>query len=293
VVTVSATHAPASKVRPAPAAGAVRRRLGAIPWAVAAGMALAAALGLAVPDLYRAEDDVAAMMRGYDAVTLALAVPVLVATLLGRWRRSAPAVLLRVGLMVYAVYSYALALLALPLTAVFLLHAAIVSAAVAGLAQTLVVEAREVRGVAPWFPGRTVAVVLLALGLGLGGMWAAEAVQAGPDHVPAGSALAEPATVVQLGMALDLVLLVPAYGLAAVLLWRRAPWAAAAAAAVLVSGSLHQVSYLAALWAQLADDVTGATWDTVEPVIAALFLVPTALLLLAVRPTGRAPWSTR
>src|SRR6266536_3160605 len=64
------------------------------------------------------------------------------------------------------------------------------------------------------------------LALGLGGMWIVNFVRfAITGAAPPGSVLVETPTVVHLGYALDLSLLVPAYAFAAVLLWRRAAWA--------------------------------------------------------------------
>jgi hypothetical protein len=64
---------------------------------------------------------------------------------------------------------------------------------------------------------RGAAMVLGALAVALGGMWAYFAVHnAVTGDVPAGSRLVEPDIVVHLGMALDLLLLVPLYGTAAV-----------------------------------------------------------------------------
>lgn len=248
---------------------------------VVAGMAAAAALGLLVPDLYGDPLSVASMMRGYDVVTLVAAVPTLVLTLVGPLRRSPRAGLLRTGVLVYAYYTYALASVVLGFTPVFLLHVLITAAALAALPLTL--AGPDVRpALAQWFPRRSVAVVLGVLAVSLGAMWVTEALRASAGgYVPVGSALVEPANLVQVAMVLDLVVLVPAYGLAAVLLWRRSHWAAVAAAAVLVSGTLHQFSYMIALVFQQAADVPGASWDAVEPVIATVFVAATAALLAA------------
>jgi hypothetical protein len=101
---------------------------------------------------------------------------------------------------------------------------------------------------------------------------------------PPGSALVETPTVTHLGYALDLSLLVPAHTLAAVLLWRRAVWGHVAAAAVLVSGSIHQLGYLVALPLQVSAGVPdAATTDPGEPPIALAFLVATAVLLAGVQ----------
>lgn len=255
----------------------------ALAWAVTVGLTTAALLGLAIPDLYGDSSAIVPMMRGYDIVTLVAAVPVLLLSLAGPLGGSPRAGLLRVGGLVYALYSCALAALGLGFTPAFLLHVAVTAAALAALPLTLLGEDTRPT-LAAWFPRRAVAAVLAVLAAGLGGMWAAEAMRSARTGVePAGSALVEPTPLVQVGIVLDLVLLVPAYALAAALLWRRSRAAPAAAAAVLVSGTLHQLGYLAALAAQLSADVPGATWDTVEPVIATVFLASTVALLGAAR----------
>ena len=66
-----------------------------------------------------------------------------------------------------------------------------------------------------------------------------------------GSALVESDVVVQLGLALDLTLLVPAYAVAAALLWRRVATGYVLATVLLIAGTLHQVSYMVALFGRL------------------------------------------
>ena len=87
-----------------------------------------------------------------------------------------------------------------------------------------------------------VSAVLAFLAAGLGSMWLFSAlglVMTGA--VPEGSTLVETEAIVHLGIALDLAFLVPAYALAAVLLWRRRAWGYVLAALLLVSGTLHQI----------------------------------------------------
>jgi hypothetical protein len=99
-------------------------------------------------------------------------------------------------------------------------------------------------------------------------------------NVPAGSQLVEADTIVHLGMALDLSLLVPLYAVAAVLLWRRAARGYVLAAVALGAGVLQQVSYVVAMPFQFTADVPEAVaYDRIEPVIVLLYLVATTLLL--------------
>jgi hypothetical protein len=98
------------------------------------------------------------------------------------------------------------------------------------------------------------------------------------------SRLVVPLTFTRLGAVLDLSLLVPAYVLAAVWLWRRRAWGFVLAAAVLVAGALHQVSYVAGMVFQLAAAIPGAAFDPYVPVIMTLFAAGGGLLLANLRP---------
>jgi hypothetical protein len=94
------------------------------------------------------------------------------------------------------------------------------------------------------------------------------------------SQLAVPTSFTQLGAALDLALLVPAYLVAGVLLWRRAVWGHIAATALLVAGVMHQIAYMTALAFQALHDIPGATaFDPAEPVILGIFTAAAAVML--------------
>jgi hypothetical protein len=106
---------------------------------------------------------------------------------------------------------------------------------------------------ARWTPRRLVSALLGLLAGGLGDMWVYDSVRfAVTGALPAGSALVEPDLAVHLGIALDLALLVPAYAVAAVLLWRGTAAGFVLASVLLTSGSLHQVGYMVALPFQAA-----------------------------------------
>ena len=134
-------------------------------------------------------------------------------------------------------------------------------------------------------PRRWIGGFLAVLAAGLGGMWLVASAQfALTDQVPAGSALVETNSLVTLGIALDLSLLVPGYAVAGVLLWRRHAWGYVLGAILLTSGVAHQVGYMVALPFQAAANVAGATaFDPVEPVIATGFLLAAVTLLASAR----------
>lgn len=262
---------------------------------VVAALALAASLaGLLVEGIYTGDAATAEMFRGYDLVTAVLAVPVLaVAALLARrgalWPR-----LVVTSLLAYVVYTYAYYLFGTGFNDLFLLHVAVFAIGLAAL--VLSFAALDVEAVAEAFSPRarvrTIAGILGVLAVALGAMWVGvAAANALTGAVPAGSALVETETIVRLGMALDLALLVPLYAVAAVLLWRRRGWGFVLSAVALIAGVLHQVSYVVAMPFQVAAGVPGAVaFDPYEPVIVLLYMVAAVLLVLGGRrSTGRRP----
>lgn len=249
---------------------------------------LASVAGLLFDGAYREAAPMAEMLRGYDLVTLVFVVPALVLSQLQASRGSDRAQLIWVGMLAYLVYTYAYYLLGTPFNDLFLLHAAVFSSSVFALVLTIC--ALDVPGIAARFslrtPRRIVGAVLALLAAALGGLWIYASVRfITTEDLPVGSALVESDVVVQLGLALDLTLLVPAYALAAVLLWRRIATGYVLATVLLIAGTLHQVSYMVALVFQSTADVPGAVaFDPYEPVIAALYLTATVALLVAAGP---------
>jgi hypothetical protein len=247
----------------------------------------ASVAGLIVDGLYGEPASVASMLRGYDLVTLVVAVPTLGAALLAVWRGSVRAQLVWVGMLAALVYTYAYYLFGAGFNDAFLLHVAVFSGSLFAL--VLALSTLEVADIgarfSPRTPARWISGLLAVLAVGLGAMWVFYSLRfAVTGDVPTGSALVETDAIVHLGYALDLSVLVPAYALAAVLLWRRAAWGYVLAALLLVSGTIHQLDYLVALPFQAAADVPGATaFDPMEPVIALAFLLAAAALLAGVR----------
>lgn len=275
--------------RPGAAAARTGRRAAVLLSAAAAGLMLfASVVGLAVPAVYRDPSAMVSMLRGYDLVTAVLVVPALLVAVAGVRRGSVVAELVWVGLLAAAVYTYAIYVFGCMFNALFLVHVGVFSAALFGLILALatVDAARVTTRFRPGTPARWIGVLLGVLALGLGGMWVISAVRfALTGAVPVSSALVETDVMVHLGYALDLSVLVPAYAVGAALLWRRAAWGYLIAALVLVSGVVHQVGYLVAMSFQVVAGVPGAVaFDPAEPVIIALFLTGTGMLLASLRP---------
>jgi hypothetical protein len=253
-------------------------------------VAAASAAGLWINGLYQDPESVAAMFRGYDLVTLVVVAPLLAATLLQGVRDRPRAQLLWVSMLAYCVYNYAYYVFGAEFNAAFLAHVAIVTVSIYALVLSL--AQLDVAGLArrfrPRTPVRAVATILLLLAVPLAAIWISSAldfaitgvVPEDPSH------LVVPVALTRLGAVLDLSLLVPAYTLAAILLWRRDAWGYLLATMMLVSGAIHQVSYIAAMVFQDRAGIHGAAFDPVEPVIAVLFLAASTVLLANMRRGG-------
>jgi hypothetical protein len=253
---------------------------------VAAGTAAASALGLWWPGLYQDPPEVAAMLRADDLVA-SLAAPVLAGALLWARRGSRRAELLWAGLLAYAVYHFALYVFGTTFNALFPAHVALLGLSAAAL--VLALRSLDIRGLAARVdvraPVRGVSALLGVLAVALGGMWISSSVRSAvTGAAPVESALVLPTSWIHLGYALDLLLLVPGYAAAAVLLWRRRPWGHALGGILLVSGVVSQLEYMTALVFQTAAGIPGATpYDPAEPVIAAAMLAGATALLAHIR----------
>jgi hypothetical protein len=224
------------------------------------------------------------MFRAYDLVALALVAPVLVATLLPALRGSPRARLVRAGILAYGAYAYALVVFGTSFNDAFLLHVAAFALSGFGLTLCLVAIGASAigRSFGPRTPTRAVAVILGVLAASLAAMWGVGAIRfAVSDVVPIeGSMLVVPIGMTHLGWVLDLALLVPAYALAAVLLWRRRPWGNVLGSVLLIAGVGHQIGYMVALAFQSRAAIPGASaFDPIEPFITLAFAVGAGLLL--------------
>lgn len=247
------------------------------------GLSFAAALaGLLVEDLYTGVESTTTMFRAYDLVTVVVVAPALAAAMSMLHRPSRTPVLAVTSLAGYLVYTYAYYLFGTGFNDLFLVHIAVFGTAlltvVLGFRTVAAIQTPPLQLARP--RARLVAGLLGVLTAALAGMWVWAGVDnALNDTVPAGSQLVETETVVRLGIALDLGVLVPFYAVAIVLLWRGAAWGFLLAAVALASGLLHQVSYLVAMPVQVSADVPGAVGsDPFEPVIVLVYLIGAVLL---------------
>ena len=214
----------------------------------AAAMTVVAAVGGLAPGwLYRDNPLIIATFRGQDVVTLAVAVPLLVAGLFLERRGSRRGRLLWLGMLFSALYGYLVYAFGAAFNAFFLLYVAIVGLALYALLVSL-----------PWIglgrlgidPGaRTARLVgityLLVVAVGLGVLWTGLSISSVfSGRVPAPIlASGHPTGVV---FVIDLVLIVPPMVIGAIGMIRRRPVAEALAIVMCISGTVYTLSLGAA-----------------------------------------------
>jgi hypothetical protein len=188
-------------------------------------MVVAAAAGLRADDLYRDPAGLRHMLRGHDFVTLVGAAPLLAWSMFASRTGHGRARLVWLGSLAFATYNYALYVFGSGFNDLFLVHVVILETGVVALALGLASTAHHDVSTVSRRAGRIAAALLLFLAVGLGAMWVFNAVRfALTGNTPSESQLVLPLASTHLGYALDLLLIVPAYVAAAVLLWRRSSW---------------------------------------------------------------------
>lgn len=226
---------------------------------VLATLAAAASLaGLLAPELYRDEPLVRDGWRVNDAVTLLVALPVLLVARLRALRGSARARLVWLGALHYALYNYAFYLFGAVLNPLLLLYAAIVGLAIWSLGLGL--AELDVARLAATFerpPQRRVAAWMLFVALGLTVTWTAQWLVALLRTTPAARFDLTP-DFVRLVAALDLTLMVGLLVPGALLLVRGRPWGLALGVALNVSGALYNLVLAGGSVVQLRAGLAGA-----------------------------------
>ena len=200
-------------------------------------MVVQSVLGRVFPGQYRDVEWIRLTWFGNDYLTLVVAVPLLVASLLLARGGSVRGLLVWLGMLGYGAYNYAYYMMGAALNAFFPLYIAALLLSVATL--ILVLSRIEVAVIAASFrpktPVRIVGGYLVFVGVGLTsvwmGMWAAYIFAAQPTPV-------EPEAF-KLVAALDITIMVPALALGGVLLWRQNAWGYIVAAVAGIQGSLY------------------------------------------------------
>lgn len=209
----------------------------------------AAFTGLALPAVYRDAASVVPQALGQDAVTLFFAVPLLAlattATVLG----SARGRLLWLGALGYMVYAYGTYALWARWNPLFLVYVAIFGLSLYAVALGLVrTDAAGLRAaLMSTRPARPVARFLVITAVLVSALWLGE-------EIIALLRSELPATLVQLETStnvvhvFDLGVVMPAFVITAVLLWRDRPWGYVLAGLLLVKAATIGLAVLAMMW---------------------------------------------
>ena len=213
--------------------------------AIAILMVIASAAGLLIDGLYTDGAWAREAARGGDLTTLAVAVPVLIGSLVLARRGSHAAQAVWLGVLAYSVYNYAYFVFGAEFNDIFVLHIALFSLSIITL--VLAVTSVDIDAIAARFRGvratRWIGGFLTAVGAILGGLWVFLAIR----FAITGELMADiPVDGIHLVFAIDTSLLVPALVMAGVLLWRRSTVGFVFGATMLVMGAIYQVNLLVA-----------------------------------------------
>jgi hypothetical protein len=207
-------------------------------WIAIALAALASAIGLFFPHVYRFETPwVAPQNRGQDFVTL-IALAVMTPTLFAAQRGSSRAKLIWLGLLGYLAYTYAGAALVYRFNELVLIYIALVSCI--GTALIAALSGVDAESLANHFderaPRKSVVVFMLAIAIVLCVLWLGQIIPFFTrNELPPMIALANVPTVFV--YVFDLGVVVPLSVICAWWLWQRQPWGYVLAGLILVKAS--------------------------------------------------------
>jgi hypothetical protein len=242
-------------------------------------MVIASAAGLLIDGLYADGAWAREALRGGDLTTLALAVPVLIGSLVFATRGSQAAQAIWLGVLAYSVYNYAYFAFGAEFNDIFVLHIALFSLSIITL--VLAVANADVDAIAARFRGvrstRWIGGFLAVVGAVLGGLWVFLAIRVAIT----GELMADiPAGGIHLVFAIDTSLLVPALVMAGVLLWRRTTGGFVFGPTMLVMGAIYQANLLVAGLFQANADVAGVKAFPPEGIVLAIGFAATAAMFL-------------
>jgi hypothetical protein len=241
-------------------------------------MVIASTAGLLIEGLYADGAWAREALRGGDLTTLAVAVPVLIGSLVFASRGSQAAHAVWLGVLAYSVYNYAYFAFGAEFNDIFVLHVALFSLSIITL--VLAVASFDIEAIAARFRGaratRWIGGFLAVVGAVLGGLWVFLAIR----FAITGELMADiPTDGIHLVFAIDTSLLVPALVIAGVLLWRRTRVGFVFGPTMLVMGAIYQVNLLVAGLFQANADVAGVKAFPPEGILlAAGFAAATAAM---------------
>jgi hypothetical protein len=249
-------------------------------WIIAALMTASALLTLFLNDLYKAETDWAReAFRGGEAVTLSLAVPLLVGALIFVRRGSVRAQPVWIAMLIYALYNYSYAVFGTTFNDAFLVHIGLFSAAFFALACALpaLEYPRIADAFAPNRAARGVGIFLVFVGVAQGALWLFVVIR----NVVNGEVLHDiPVAGQHLVFALDLALLVPTLILSGIMLARRKPFGYLMGTAAALFGTVYQINLMVAGVVQHDANVAGVKAFAPESLLLTTAFVIAALLML-------------
>jgi hypothetical protein len=283
-ITQNGRYPPADSVPPRPA---TRTAAYVLSSAIAALMIAASLAGLLVDGLYHEGAWAREAFRGGDVITLTVAAPLLIISLIMSIRGSHRAEPVWIGMIVYTLYNYAYATFGSAFNDAFLLHIALFSMSVFALA--CAIPNFDLAAIGRTFRDaigtRTIGVFLVIVGAGQGGLWIFLVVR----NAITGEVLHDiPVWGQHLVFALDLALLVPSLVLAGVLLARRRPFGFLLGTAMAVFGAVYELNLMVASAFQDRADVAGVQAFAPESLLlTATFVAASGLLLLPRRSVTR------
>lgn len=216
--------------------------------------ALASIVGLSRPEVYRDPELISAAWRPNDAVTLLVAVPLLLWAS-GRARNgSVRGRLVELGALHYLLYDYAFYLFGAELNVLFLVYAAIVTCS----GWAIVLALREIDlGTVPRHRARGVAAWLLFVAAGLTATWIAQWTVAMTRTTAPGRFDVTP-EFIRVVAAVDLTMMVGLLVPAAMLLRRRKVWGTVLGTMLGVSGALYNLVLAGGTIVQIRHGLAGA-----------------------------------
>jgi hypothetical protein len=258
-------------------------------WIVAALMIAASLASLLIHDIYKEGAWAREALRGGDLVTLLLAAPLLIGTLILARRGSHRAHVVWMGVLAYSIYNYAYYVFGATFNDLFMLHIALFSLSVFSIACAL--PSLDASGIANRLrterTARWVGGFLAIVGLLQGLLWVFVVLR----NAFTGELIKNiPVSGQHLVFALDLGLLVPSLIVAGVLLFRRTPIGYLLGGAMAVMGAAYQVNMMVAGVFQSNANVPGTKAFAPESIfLTTTFLIAAVVLL---RGPGRTVDST-
>lgn len=263
-----------------------------LPYALSSILAMlllvASAAGLLVPGLYRDAPLWAAQARGTDLITLTVAVPSLMVSLILAARGSLWAMVVWPGVLGYTIYMYAIFAFTTAFNSLFLVYVAAFSLAISSLVALLVrVNANGLRiHVAPRMPVRPIAIYLFVVA----GLFALAWMR---EIIPATVANTTPASLNGTNLptnpvhVLDLSVLLPLVVLSGIWLWQGHNRGYLLSGAVLTTMTIVGMSVIAGIVFEAATDPTIAL--TPLPMLAVVTLIGLWLLVAYLRNVRQGP----